>query len=378
MRRSWVLVVVPFVGCAQLLSYDDYRERVDAPIDSGPTADTFVEETAVEDTGPPPVRVPARPPGAAVASGTGKTLWLAARNYTYGSTAPDGTLSSTAWALYGYDLDEVCTGERDSIENRGTCRRPPGAKQDSLIDGERCRDNNFGRAVSSVIGMLPDAEKTLNELVRSGSTTWILRLDDVDPGADDTFAPGALYRSSDDRASATPPTWDGSDDRGVQSDSIIDGDVMKPVLAFAGGYVSGGVWVSGDPASIKIIAPISAVGFFPVNLASAQITLELDAARTTGAHALLVGALPATEIKPAVDQITDFLRVCPGTPLYESMLTTFLQIPDVSIGAPKLQYLGSTCDGVSAAVAFELTPIKPVTRVVAPSPPRKPRCGDAG
>ncbi|MBI2393514.1 MAG: hypothetical protein HYV09_28295 [Deltaproteobacteria bacterium] len=378
MRRFWVLAVVPFVGCAQLLSYDDYRERAGAPVDGGVAADTLVDDTAVEDTGPPPARVPARPGGAAVASGKGKTLWLAARTYSYGASTPDGVTSSTAWTFYGYDLDEVCTSERDSIENRGTCRRPPGAKQDSLIDGQRCRDNNFGRAVGAVIGILPDAEKSLNDLVRSGSTTWILRIDDLDPDADDAFAPGALYRSSDDRTSATPPSWDGNDDRGVQSDSIVDGDVTKAVLTFPRGYVSSGVWVSGDPAPMKIIAPISSVGFFPVNLASAQITVELDAGRTTGAHALLVGALPAAEIKPAVDQITDFLRVCPGTPLYESTLTTFLQLPDLSVGAPKLQDLERTCDGVSAAVAFEVSPIKPVTRVVAPIPPRKPRCTDAG
>lgn len=376
MRRWLVAVVVPVVACAQLLSYDDYRAR-EATIDAMAPADTFVEDTA-PDAGPPPARVPSRPPGPAVASGTGKTLWFAVRTYTYGLTDSSGTISKTAWASYGYDLDEVCTLERDSIENRGTCLRPAGAKQDSLIDGDRCRDNNFGRNIGGILGVLPDAEKTLNDLIRSGSTTWILRIDDVDPSAADAYAPGALYRSSDDRTSTPVPAWDGSDDRAVQSDSLVDGDLARPVISFPRGFVSGGVWLSGDPAPLKVIAPITSVGFFPLNLESAFVSLELDAARTTGSHGLLVGALPATEIEKAFHELADFVRLCPGTTLYEDTLASLRATPDLVLGAPKLQDLGRTCDATSTTVAFEVTPIKPVTRVVAPLPPRKPRCADAG
>ncbi len=378
MRSLWlaVVVVAPIAACAQLLSYDDYRGRDGAPADTG-VAETSVEDTAVDAGPPPPARAPSRPSGPAVASGTGKTLWLAVRTYSYGLTDSSGKVSDTAWKSYGYDLDEVCTGERDSIENLNTCRRPAGAEQDSLIDGERCRDNNFGRNVGGILGLIPDAEKSLNDLVLSGSTTWLLRIDDVDPSNDDAFAPGALYRSSDDRMT-TPPLWDGNDDRGVQSDSLVDGDLNRPILAFPRGFISDGVWVSGDPTQLAVIAPISSVGFFPLHLESAFITLELDAARTTGAHGLLVGALPASEIQPTFDPIADFFRVCPGTSAYDNTLANLREMPDLVIGAPKLQDLERTCDGASTAVAFEVSPIKPVTRVVPPLPPRKPRCGDAG
>jgi len=376
MRRLWIAVVAPVAACAELLSYDDLRAREGAPVDAG-VAETVVD-TGVVETGLPPARVPSRPSGPSVASGTGKTLWLAARTYSYGLTDSAGNVSPTAWASYGYDLDEVCTLERDSVENLNTCRRPAGAKQTSLIDGERCRDNNFGREVGALLGVIPDAEKSLNDLVRSGSTTWILRIDDVDPESDDRFAPGALYRSSDDRSSAPPPAWDGNDDRAVLSDSLLESDLSRPVIAFPRGFVSGGVWVSGDPAPLAVIAPISSVGFFPVNLQSAFLSLELDAARTTGSHGLVVGALPASEIQNTFDPIADFFRICPGTSLYENTLANLRETPDVVLGAPKLQDLERTCDAASMAIAFEVTPIKPVTRVVAPPPPRKPRCADAG
>lgn len=375
MRRAAILIaIVPIAACAQLLSFDDYKERgAPAPVDSAVAVDSFVEDTRVDaDAGPPPARVPTRPGGAATPSGSGKTLWLAAQSYSYGLS------DSTAWSKFGYDLDEVCTLERESVENINTCRRPMGAKQDSLIDGERCRDNNFARHVGALLGTtLPDSEKTLNGLVLSGSTTWILRIDDVDNKGDDAYAPGAFYRSSDDRMT-TPPKWDGNDDRAVQADSLVSDDLGKPVINFPRGFVAGGVWMSGEPAPIEVIAPITAVGFFPLKLESAFISVELDEARTTGTHGLLVGALAATEIERMFQPIADFAVVCPGTTLYINALAGLRTMPDLVIGAPKLQDLERTCDGVSTALAFELKPIKPVTRVVPPSIPRKPRCGDAG
>lgn len=373
MRASTVLLI-PLVGCAKLLSYDDYEPRPSAQVDVG--VEVAVEDTSVADTGPPPARVPSRPAGPTTPSGKGKTLWLAARTYAYGLTDSTGTISSSAWASYGWDLDQLCTGSRESVENLGTCLRPAGAKQDSLVDGELCRDNNFGRSIGAFLTAIPDMEKSLNTLVFSGSTTWILRIDDLDDG-DDAFAPGALYRSSDDRA-GTLPKWDGSDDRAVQADSLVDGDLTRPVLSFPGGYVASGVWVSGDPMAMKIIAPITAIGFFPLNLVSARFTLSLDATHTTGQHGLLSGALPASEIETSFHELADFARICPGTALYDESLSTLKATPDLVANAPNLQDTSRTCDAVSTTVGFEVTPIKPVTRVVPPMTPRLRRCGDAG
>lgn len=370
-RALPLLLLLP--ACGRLLAYDDLT------VDPGPIAEASTDAPALDgatDTGPTSVRPPPRPAAPPTPSGAGKTLWFAARDYSYGGTNKSGAIDVDAWRTFGYDLDGVCTLERDSTENVGTCLRPPGAKQDSLVDGEGCRDNNLGRIVSNLLTALPGAEQTLNDLVRSGSTTWILRIDDVDLG-DDGYAPGALYRSSDDRTTS-PPAWDGTDDRAVQSDSLVDGDLGRPVLVFPKGYVSGGVWSSGDPAALDVIAPLTAIGFFPLPLQHAFVTARLDATRTKASAGLLVGVLPRARVLDTFDPIADFLRVCPGTGLYAETLGRFQAAPDVVIGAPGLQDQSRTCDGVSSAIAFELTPIKPVTRVVPPIPPRKPRCGDAG
>jgi hypothetical protein len=376
------LLVVLTLGCAQVLSYDDYRARTaDATVDvSVDTAVTIVEDTRVDaDADLPPLRVPARPSGDAVASGKGKTLWLAARRYSYGMADLAGVESEVAWMDYGYDLDEQCTMARESAENTGTCLRPAMAKPDSLLDGARCRDNNFGRHVGALLrASLPAGESTLNGLVGGGSTTWVLRIDDVDITANDAYAPGAFYRTGDDRMAMPAPTWEGSDVRTVQTSSLIDGDVNRPVITFPRGYISNGVWVSGVPAPLNIIAPITAVGFFPLELQHAVITLELNDTRTTGFHGLVAGAVPTSALKTMIDPIADFVGICPGTSLYDSMMTGSLRTADVSIGAPKLQDVTKTCDGVSTAIGFEVSPIAPLTMVVPATPPRKPKCADAG
>ena len=375
---SALLALVGSTACANVLSYDEYRARADA----APLPDTTVVEDVhvdnLADVGPPPARLPPRPSGAATASGTGKTLWLAARTYSFGMADYAGVESDTAWSTYGYDLDKLCTLERDSRENTTTCLRPAGAPQDSLIDGEGCRDNNFSRYVSAILRTsLPTAESTLNGLVKLGSTTWILRIEDVDLGANDPYAPGFFYRSGDERMTA-PPAWDGNDDRSVQSDSLVDGDLSKTVLAFPRGYISGGAWVSGEPAPMKLVVPVTAIASFPISLDHGFITLQLNAERTSGQHGLLGGATPVSEIENIVKPIADFAGVCPGTPLYISMLENAKKMPDVVVLAPDLQRLDRTCDGVSCALGFEVMPIKPVTKIVPPLPPRRNKCVDAG
>jgi hypothetical protein len=376
------VVVVLTLGCTQVLSYDDYRPRTpDATIDvaSDGSIDVAVEDTRTDvDAAPPPLRIPARPSGDAVASGKGKTIWLAARRYSYGMADLAGVESADAWMDYGYDLDEQCTMARESAENLGTCLRPMMAKPDSLLDGVRCRDNNFGRHVGALLrASLPAGESTLNNLVNDGSATWVLRIDDVDPSGDDPYAPAAFYRTGDDRMTL-PPKWEGTDVRSVQTSSLVEGDVNRPVITFPRGYIAKGVWVSGDPAPLNLIAPVTAVAFFPIELHHAAITLELNDTRTTGFHGLVVGAVPVTSVKSMIDPIADFVGVCPGTTLYESMITGSMRTADVSIGAPKLQDVEKTCDGISTAIGFEVTPIAPLTMVVPPQPPRKPKCGDAG
>lgn len=380
---SFVAAGCSLAACAQLLSYDDYRERV---VDTGTAEISVAAETAVEDTvaevvndsGPQPFRVPVRPAGEATPSGTGRTLWLAVRRYRLGTSDPSGGPADQAWKSYGYDLDEVCTTLEQSTENLGTCRRPAAAQQDSLLDGHRCRDNNFGRHIGGLVrASMPDAEDVLNDTVGAGTSTWLLRIDDVDSAPNDTYAPAILYRTADERLT-TPPKWDGNDVRTVLSDSVVDGSLGKPVLAFSKGYISNHVWVSGEPAYARLMLPISRDVFITLNTQSAVFSLELDDKHQTGRNGVLAGVLAVTDIDGILRPIASSAGFCPGSSLYDSVLKTAAKAPDVVISAPKLQNTLLTCDGISVGIGFEVVPVQPSTVVMDPLPPRPGKCDDAG
>jgi hypothetical protein len=374
-----LIVVAPltFGACSQLLAYDDYRERpLDGSVDSGAVVtDSFVGET--NDAEPGPARPPARPAGSQTPSGSGKTLWVAVKRMYVGSQTSLGMNSPTAWREFGFDLDSICTSQEDSIKNVGTCRRHAEANQDFLVDGDGCRDNNFGHHVVPLLVVSSEGfEQRLNEGIFEGSNTWLIRIDDLDDGPDDAYAPAKLYRAASAKGGGLK--WDGTDVRKVLSDSVVDRDLNKPIADFSGGYVKDNVWVSGDPAVRQIVLPVSDVLFVTMNLEAALFTLALDAGHKSATRGHLGGAIPMRSIEELLSPIATSSGFCKGTSLYNSLLRNVQRFPDVVIGAPNLQDTTQECDGMSIGLAFDVTTVQPVTEVVDPPPGKPDPCTDAG
>src|SRR5262249_10014456 len=97
-----------------------------------------------------------------------------------------------------------------------------------------------------------------NARLEAGGTTLLLLIDDVD-GPCDPYAPGRLYvvapytePSLDGGADAgdgggPAPRWDGTDVRLVDRESVHADAIELARVEFRHGYISGNVWVSGDP-----------------------------------------------------------------------------------------------------------------------------------
>lgn len=380
MRAAFAVLLV---GCADLLGYDDYRARVaDATVDTTTIVDAPSE--AVVDTAKPPsggVRPPARPPGVAEPSGKGKTVWLIVNHFYLNQDEFPGSGGDPPWKHIGYDLDGVCTGERESRENTGTCKRVTGGEQDVLIDGLLCRDNNFGSQLVPIVSSL-DAryEKTSNEAVLKGSSTWILALDDLDDGPDDPFVVGRLYKAAPwfDFYGPTSPPFDGDDVREIDLESVIDGDLGKPRTRFAGGWMRDHVFVSGDPTKFVVTLPIQSVSV-DAPLAGGVLTLRLDAAHTKGELGVIAGAIPAPDIGSVLQPIAEQAGVCPGAMLYDSFIRSIGRMMDVVVDTPALHDTTQTCNGLSLGLGFTALPMRPPTKVVAPFP-RVSKCAapDAG
>jgi len=362
-----------FLACAQILSYDDYSARPAATtVDTGPAkADVSTE---VSDAPEGPATPPQRPAGTPEPSGKGKTLWFGMKRMYLGSLNAFGAETADAWKEWGFDLDKVCTSAEDSQRNVGTCKRPVGAGQDSLVDGTRCRDNNFGHHVVALLKISSSGfeQRLINSLL-DGGNTLILRIDDVDDGPDDPYAPAKFYRAD----ALKGAKWDGSDLREIVSDTVLDDSIEKPRTFFDKGYIKDNVWVSGDPELKSLLLPVSSSLFVPLTLDGARITLELTPDHTGGKRGTIAGAIPLKGIESLLNPVAASAGFCPGSGLYQSLWNSFQQFPDLVIGAPNMQDTTQVCDGISLGFSFDVGSIQPVTKLVAPAPGTPDPC-DAG
>lgn len=368
-------------ACATVLGYDDLSDRPAGltAADAQPeVAADAIDEADVADALPSGIYPPEPPAGAPVASGAGVTRWFVVERFYLGSQTHTGEKSNNAWREWGFDIDHVCTGATESLTNVGTCRRVDGATQDVLVDGDGCRDNNFGAQIVRLIRVYnDDFEAQSTTALIGGSGSWILRLDDLDTGADDAFTPGRLYRAAPLPKGTAPPKFDGTDVRSATSDSVIGGAIDRPVTSFPSGYVRGNVWVSGAPATFEVLVPIGDFGA-PMQLVGAQFAATLSPEHDALHGGTLSGAMPATSIDTLVRPIAVKAGFCPGTALYDGFLKTVSKFPDLVVGAPNLQDVDVTCDAISIGVGLDFAPIKPVTQVIAPATPPPSKCGDAG
>lgn len=357
-------------GCAQLVGYDELRAAADASADA--TIDAAADAAPEVDATSPSARWPERPPGAA-APGGGKSLWFVAKRIYFGTLDHDGAATPDAWREWGYDLDDRCTTSVAAAAE-GHCK--PVGDPTYLVDGLACRDNNFGARFLSLLvaGTKSNFEADTVSSLLGGSATWMMRFDDVGEGDDDPYVPGAFYVTS---ATDDPPRFDGTDLRDVLSDSVVGADLDKPITRFPKGYLKGGVWVSGELTAATLRIPFGKRASAPLAYDAMVMTTKLSADRTKASGGVLAGALSVPAFEAFLAPIAADSKICPGDPLYKSIVGAIARYPDLSLGAPSLQDPTRSCDGVSMGVGFELAPVKPPAKVVPVTPPVS-NCGDAG
>lgn len=407
LRSTWMTALLALTGasgCASILGLDDLTARQDASGDAladattdaasdatiGDVADAAIDQTVdasdaldssdetPTDSGPVFAHPPGPPSDAGTTANGTPTYWFGVSHFYLGMVDGTGALSDTAWQSLGFDVDDVCTTSSDSNTSIGTCQRVAGSDTNVLTDGIDCRDNNFGSEIVKLVSLAnPNLETAANKTVYDdGGSTWAIALDDVDPATDDGYAPGRLFRLTS-MPSGTTPLWDGSDVRVVSSDSIAGGSLSTPIAAFPKGYITGNVWVSGPPTDTLVLLPAEGAAL-PFPLKAVVLSIPLSTDRMSASGATLAGALPVSNIEDVVQPVAIAGGICPGSTLYESVLTRLALMPDVVIGAPNLQSILETCDGISVGIGFDLRPIAPLTEIGLPDPAPSNSCGDAG
>lgn len=361
-------------GCAQVLGYGDLSARESDASTLDALTDTATADVADASDGTPdadadadsgPAVPPERPAGLPQqASGTGKTLTFAVKRLYLGTQTHLGESSSTAWREWGFDLDGRCTDLNASKQGIGTCLRVDTSTADVLVDGDRCRDNNFGSQIMGLVTTFnTNVETTTTASILKGSGTIGVVITDVDDGADDGFAPGMIY--SLDSMGTAMPAWDGTDVRKVADTSVKNLDLSQPLVGFPKGYIRGNVWVSGEGDAFNLPFGLGGTALV-LPLQAGRLAIPLDATHTQSPEpALIVGAIPLVDLEAAMKPVAASAGLCPGNSLYDGLIAKMLTFPDLVIGAPNLQDTTKTCDGLSVGLGFELKPIQPLTQVVA-------------
>ena len=332
-------------------------------------------------SGPTPLHPPDRPVGDPK-PGMGKTLALAARSLYFGVTDPVTKMPDpTAWKRIGYDIDGKCTSAADSSGSMpGTCKRPPSATSDSLTDGDACRDNNFGsKFLVTLVNLKPDVETKLASGIDKGASTLMLVISDLDTTADDTYAPAVLYVVAPWPDDAGIPAWDGKDHRQIDTSSVVNNDITKPLVVFPKGYVKGNTWVSGDFNKTPSVLPFPYNGsILAIPAESLTLTVELSADHASTKASVLSGAIKSSEfvcaLKPAL--LSQFS--CNST-FAQPFIDQFVSWADLSAGAPDFLDTTKTCDAMSIGGALEFVPVKvPAPGDVITVPVQPNPCFDGG
>ncbi len=394
---------VAAASCQTLAGIDEkeldpkYSDSGVVPLD-GPAEATW-------DAGPPlngsSATVPPRPTGQPIASGTGVKRWFAARRIFLGTVDPaTEKKDDSAWRRIGHAIDSEDTTQAISIANASkVCKRPSAASDESLVDGENGRDNGAGRVLAYGSQFLSaDFELGLEADLESGDKpTMILMLEDLDPGSDDPYVPGALLVSAVNPGQN--PKWNGSDDFWIDEKTIADpsaeagadagadasiqdaGDadsqpeataksVIEPRYLFPKGYLKNNIWVSGEIGSSPAQLPMFVLkGLTIVDAETVTLAVELtplhDAAVRSTLSAVASKATLEAEFYPLAQQMVG----CNDTLAALFMGQFLLPAMDVANNPPSFENSGQPCDALGIGFAFDWRLIvEPTVAVTVPEP----------
>ena len=328
-------------------------------------SDAVATVDAAKSDGPVAPPSPGLPPdpGGPPPDGADSSVF-AVRKLFMGDTDRMGVASQTAWKQYGLDIDGKVT-TKDSLD---VCTLASGASKSTQTDGLHGIDNSWGENILPIwlTTSGQDFASRINAAIEAGAQSMLVRVDHLGAGANYSPLPGAFYAAG---RLTPPPAWNGLDVWPVTADSVTGGDVNRPTIAFAGGYMASRVWISGPPVpKLALSFPMGGIDS-PIPLAHAQIAMTVSADGSSVADGIIAGVIPTedyiTSLKLIAGRISTSL--CNGS-AFESIAQQIRQASDVM--ADGTNGPGRACDAISFAWGFEGKRVK--LGAVAPVPTPTP------
>jgi hypothetical protein len=284
--------------------------------------------------------------------------------------------SATAWESFGYDLD----GRVTTAISKDVCTLAAGAPAGNQIDGTGGVDNSFGSLfVPFLFGTLfgPPAfpSQAATAALRDGDFTVQLQLNGLPADGHDTTGISLAVFTGGYLAGGAP-AFDMTTSWPVVASSVSDGMTVASgaVVQFHQGYMTRGVFVSGDGPDQTLRVPMSFLGvpvILPVHHPVITFTVSL-----ANPSVLLNGIIAGVvDIGDALASTNQFVKgISCGVPLagFDQQVG---QMADILHDGTNMA--GVPCDAMSIGIGFSARQIANPTAVV-PDAPVSDRCADAG
>lgn len=348
--------------------------------DSGSTLDAFVREAAPDardaavEAAPaacPEVFPPGKPTADDPSDAGSQSFVVAVRTIDLG--VADAGLSASG---IGYDLDRVYTCCEGGVES---CKAAvTGATHCDDPDG---RDNAGAHLFAALAGLDPGQfdTTTISQRLENGVYSILLQVLEYNGQANDTQVTAALYTSQGVEGDAGA-AWNGSDSWTIDDAFVVSPDA-SPLLPT---HFDANAWVADGTLVMHVNFPLSlgtsATSTFNINLTAGVVTGQLVPSGH-GTYSLTNGIITG---RWNVAQLLSSLQtlavkgqtLCQGSTYYPFIKGEICQYADIMTD-PTQDLTGSTCDGVSLAIALTADPAR--LGAVVPSPAGNSLCPpDAG
>lgn len=310
-----------------------------------------------EDSGLPP------DPGGPEPEAGAPTVNMAISLVRYGDTDTNGVASTTAWQLYGLDLD----GKATTAQSTNVCTLAPGAPKSAQVDGPNGIDNSFGENILPILQTISASfSQNANANLIAGDATPIISIPDLGAGQDYAPLAATVYRAA---PTSGPPAWNGTD---VRSYDVGTAPVMFD------GYMNQRTWVGTPPATSlafdmhDFMPPTMLDALPPLPLSYVQLEMLVEP-NGLSASAGIVGAVVSTKAMVAWLQSiagTISTSLCSGS-AFQSIAMQIEQASDIVLNpdGSVSNHRGTACNAISIGLGFQGTAVQlggPVA-VAAPS-----------
>jgi len=294
--------------------------------------------------GQPPPPDPNAPP----ASGP-KPTTLAIRKLFLGETDTQGNLDPVAWKAFGLNVDGLVS----TSSSTNHCKLQLGGGKYMQADGNDGIDNSFGANVMKVVASLSASPtQDLNDSIAAGDSTLLVQLGNLGPEPSQAGVKAALLGGA---KLGKVPSWSGSDAWPVTFESVTNGNVAQPKVAYPASYVSAGTWVGAPPASAPLDLALGIQGFvMAMRIHHPRVVAKLGGSGPgLQASGVISGVIDTEEYVAELKKIAGSFDVtlCQGATfdsIAQQIRASSDLMKDGSNGDPS-----KTCDGISIGLAFE-------------------------